>query len=123
MLLPCNRSIWSRSIRSFPRRGNLDSLSGVLDSSSGLLSKLASSQEELQTLTELMGSSTDAVKLLKEVSSLLDSLKKQGITLTEDDIRVMVDALVDKKAMEIAAEKQGFPRNACRRSSMPVQTI
>ena len=87
--------------------GNLDSLSGVLDSSSGLLSKLASSQEELQTLTELMGSSTDAVKLLKEVSSLLDSLKKQGITLTEDDIRVMVDALVDKKAMEIAAEKTG----------------
>ena len=54
-----------------------------------------------------MGSSTDAVKLLKEVSSLLDSLKKQGITLTEDDIRVMVDALVDKKAMEIAAEKTG----------------
>lgn len=79
----------------------------MLDSSSGLLSKLASSQEELQTLTELMGSSTDAVKLLKEVSSLLDSLKKQGITLTEDDIRVMVDALVDKKAMEIAAEKTG----------------
>lgn len=54
-----------------------------------------------------MGSSTDAIKLLKEVSSLLDSLKKQGITLTEDDIRVMVDALVDKKAMEIAAEKTG----------------
>lgn len=87
--------------------GNLDSLSGVLDSSSGLLGKLASSEEELQTLTELMGSSTDAIKLLKEVSSLLDSLKKQGITLTEDDIRVMVDALVDKKAMEIAAEKTG----------------
>ena len=86
--------------------GNLDSLSGVLDSSSGLLGKLASSEEELQTLSELMGSSTDAIKLLKEVSSLLDSLKKQGITLTEDDIRVMVDALVDKKAMEIAAENR-----------------
>lgn len=87
--------------------GELDSLSGVLDTSSGLLSKMASSQEELQTLSELMGSNTDAVKLLREISSLFDSLKKQGITLTEDDIRVMVDALVDKKAMEIAAEKTG----------------
>lgn len=87
--------------------GDLEAFSGVLESGSGLLNKMASSQEELQTLSELMGSSGDAMKLLKEVSALLDSLKKQGITLTQDDIRVMVDALVDKKAMEIAAAKTG----------------
>lgn len=87
--------------------GDLDSFSGALSSGSALLGKLAASQEELQTLSELMGGSGDAVKLLKEVSSLLASLKEQGITLTEDDIRVMVDALVDKKAMELAAEKTG----------------
>lgn len=87
--------------------GDLEAFSGVLESGSDLLNKMASSQKELQTLSELMGSSGDAMKLLKEVSSLLDSLKKQGITLTQDDIRVMVDALVDKKAMEIAAEKTG----------------
>lgn len=87
--------------------GDLDGLSGMLAPASGLLGKLASSQEELQTLGELMGGSGEAVRLLKEVSSLLKSLKQQGVTLTEDDIRVMVTALVDKKAMELAAEKTG----------------
>lgn len=86
----------------------ISDMTGVLKSGSTLLLQTAGREKELGTLEKLLGSSDELMSMLESLQSLQSAMGQQGITLTDDDIKVMVGALVEKKAMEIAAEQTGM---------------
>ena len=105
--------------------GGADQLAALLKGSTALADQVSANTQAMQTMQALLGYSDDAFSLLSGVKALSAELEAQGVSLTEEDIDLLVGTLVKQKAMEKAASSLSLtlPQLNLLTSSTPAELI